>query len=140
MDTRRLAISVLALSYAGCGGGGSIACQSNVEGSLKCRPVTSRPASQEKVLVTVSTSGQCYVASGEVPCPGVGAELRRRFPNVNPHTILCPDERSAYEHTSAVIKSLGDEAFPKFEFGAATADCSNAEMPPNTSLERTRER
>jgi len=136
---RHLAMGVLALIFVGCGDGGSVSCQSNAEGSLKCRPVKSRPASQERVLVTVSASGQCHVASSEIPCPGVGAELRRRFPNVNPHIVLCPDRRSDYEHTSAVIKSIGDEAFLKFEFGAATADCANEETPPNTSLERARE-
>jgi hypothetical protein len=140
MDTRHFAVIALVLGVVGCGGGGSISCQSNAEGSLNCRPVASRPESQEKVLVAVSASGQCYVTSTKVTCSGVGAELRRRFPGANPQIILCPDSRSDYEHTSAVMKSINDEAFPKFRFGASGVECANTEMPPNTSLERARDR
>ena len=138
---RHLVINALLLCLAACGSDRAVSCKSNDKGSLDCREVPTRPRSEEKVVVTIDAAGRCLIGSFEVSCPKVGSELRRQFPSVNPVIVVCPDRTASYEHVGAATNSIHDEAFlNELRFSSAMTDCAIDGLPPNTSLERTRER
>ena len=122
---RRLLIIAILSSITGCGSGGAVSCRTNDQGRFDCHEVQSRPRSSERVVVGIDDAGRCYTAAEEAACKDVGSLLRKRFPDVNPRIVLCPDPSSRHQDFSVAIGSINAEAFLNdVKISSAAADCN----------------